>query len=274
MINAILIPTDFSEIALNALNYGVSFAKKCNAQVHIFHAKQIPVADPAFPAEAYQLYVDELAKTEKEGFADLEQKILKPSGLRYSFHSTTGFVADEIHHYAEASNIDLIVMGTKGASGIAEMLIGTNTAALIGKSHLPVMVIPPTSTYKELTSILYATDYNEPEFPAFSRLMFITELYDAKLTIMHNKTDYDRYFNLEGNFFNRNRANFSYKNLEIVNQEKKDVMASIDQWLEEHATDLVVMAKHNRGFFDRLFHRSLSKRMAYHTKIPLLVLNK
>lgn len=274
MINAILIPTDFSEIAMNALSYAVSFAKKCNAQVHIFHAKQIPVADPAFPAEAYQLYVDELAKTEKEGFANLEEKVLKPSGITYSFHSTTGFVADEIHHYAEENQIDLIVMGTKGASGLAEMLIGTNTASLIGKSQIPVLVIPPTSTYKELSSILYATDFNEPEFPAFSRLMFIAELYDAKITVMHNKTEYDHYFNVEGNFFNRNMANFSYKNIEMVSREKKDVTDSIHQWLEEHPTDMVVMAKHNRSFFDRLFHRSLSKKMAYHTKIPLLVLNK
>lgn len=274
MINAILIPTDFSEVANQAAAFAVAFAQKCNAQVHVFHAKQIPVADPAFPAEAYQLYVDEIAKAEQEGFAHLESTLLKPSGVKYTFSSTTGFVADELTDYAQANNIDLIVMGTKGASGFAEVLIGTNAASVIGKSNIPVMVIPPNYTYKNFSKVLYATDFTEPEFPAFSRLMYIVELYDAHITVMHNKTDYDNYFNVDGNFFNRNKDSFSYQNIELVKLENTDVMESIDKWIDTHQNDLVVLAKHNRSFFDRLFHRSLSKRMAYHTKIPLLVLNK
>jgi nucleotide-binding universal stress UspA family protein len=56
--------------------------------------------------------------------------------------------------------------------------------------------------------------------------------------------------------------------------EGESIIDSINNFIETENPDMIVMAKHNRSFFDRLFHRSLSKQMAYHTKIPLLVLNK
>ena len=151
MINSILIPTDFSEVANNATQYAVELAKKCNAHLHIYHAKQIPIADPVFPAEAYQMYVDEIARAEKEGFDNLKNGLLKDLELNVSFNSSTGFVADEILDYATKNNIDLVVMGTKGASGMAEVFIGTNAASVIGKAHLPVLVIPPGFKYKNIT---------------------------------------------------------------------------------------------------------------------------
>ncbi len=274
MINAILIPTDFSEVANNAIQYAVELAKKCNAHIHIFHAKQIPIADPAFPAEAYQLYVDEIARTEKEGFEHLKNGILNNVGLTVSFHSSTGFVADEILDYASNNNIDLVIMGTKGATGMAEVFIGTNAASVIDKAHLPVLVIPPGFKYKNIEHIIYATDYNEPEFPSVSRMMFFAELYDARVTVLHAKTEVDHYFNAEGNFFNRNLENFSHKKIAVINLNNKDASSAIEDWVDTQHADFLVLAKHNRNFFDRLFHRSLSKQMAYHSKVPLLVLNK
>lgn len=274
MINNILVPTDFSEVANNAVKYATDLAQKCEAKVHIFHAKQVPIADPVFPAEAYQMFVDEIAKSEKEGFEKLKQQLGDVHGVELTFHSTTGFVADEVNAYATEHQIDLIVMGTKGASGIAEVLIGTNAASVIGKSEVPVLVIPPNYHYKPIHHIIYATDYSEPEFPAVSRMMYFAELYDARVTILHAKTEFDNYFNSENNFFARNLEHFSYPKLALINLNNHDALAAIEDWVNTQHADFVVMAKHHRSFFDRLFHRSLSKQMAYHTKVPLLVLNK
>jgi nucleotide-binding universal stress UspA family protein len=62
--------------------------------------------------------------------------------------------------------------------------------------------------------------------------------------------------------------------LGYIDLEKGDVVASINQYVADKNVDLLVMAKHNRSFFDRLFHSSLSKKMAIHSHIPLLVLVK
>jgi len=79
----------------------------------------------------------------------------------------------------------------------------------------------------------------------------------------------------EHNFFVKNKDQITLNNWKIVKvEETSSVIDSINSYVEKEHTNLLVMAKHNRNFFDRLFHRSLSKQMAYHTKIPLLVLNK
>ncbi len=274
MISRILVPTDFSEVANNALKYAIGFAIQTKASIHVLHVKNFPVMDFSFPAETYSTLIEEMETIAQTGMEKVESSLLKPSGVKYHTESIAGFVNDEIEKCAETNHVDLIVMGTTGASGLQELLVGSNTATTIGKSEIPVLVIPPTASFTEFKNIVYASDYTEPEFPALSRLLFFADLSDAHLTVLHVKSDYDKYFNSENNFFVRNRAHIKKENIKLVKLEKGDIAESINEYITGHGADLLVLAKHNRGFFDRLFHRSLSKKMAYHTKIPLLVLHK
>lgn len=273
MITRILVPTDFSDVANLALKYALVLAEKCHASIDILHVKQVPLVDSAFPMETYQMFINEMNAIEEHGVERLRSTLLSNTKVSFHFHSATGFVSDEVLIFAKAHQTDLIVMGTTGASGLAEILIGSNTASLIGKSEIPVLVIPAEYQFKGVNQVLYTTDYNEPEFPAVSRLMFFVELFDAKLTVLHVKTEFDSYFNAEGNFFNKNKEHIT-RNIEIINVESDNVMNTINNYLEGNSPDLLVIAKHSRSFFDRIFHRSLSKQMAYHTKLPLLVLQK
>ena len=75
MINAILLPTDFSDVANNALEYAVKLSEKCGSELHILHIKQIPIADPSFPAEAYQIFIDEIEKLEQDRKLSIKQLI-------------------------------------------------------------------------------------------------------------------------------------------------------------------------------------------------------
>ncbi len=274
MITNILLPTDFSAPALNALNFAIDICNKTNAKLHVLHIKHIPVLDASFPAETYQLYLDEIEKTTSEGLQNLENDVLKKSNVKYELNTAIGFVNDEVQAYVKNNNTDLVVMGTKGASGLQEILIGSNTASVVGKSEVPVFVIPPSAVHADFKHILYSTDYNEPEFPSVSRLVYFAELYKSKITVLHVKTDFDLYFNSERNFFVRNKSNITYPDITVVNMEKTETSDAINKYVDEKGVDMVVLAKHNRSWFDRLFHRSFSKQMTYHTKVPLLVLNK
>lgn len=274
MISKIIVPTDFSAGAEQALRYALALALKTKAGIHVLHINQVAMVDSTMPPETYQLFVKEIEEFTTSGFAKLESEILAPSGVVYQVESRYGFVAEEICAYAEGQEADIIIMGTTGASGAAEILFGSNAAATVGKSHVPVMVIPKDLEFKDYSRIVYATDYNEPEFPAMMRLVYFAELFDCPLDVIHVKSDADRYFNAENNFFKKNKAKISYPNIQYKELEKGDVVNTINGYVEANHADLLVMAKHNRNFFDRLFHRSLSKKMAFHTKIPLLVLLK
>lgn len=274
MISNIIVPTDFSEAATQAMQYALSLANKLKASVHVLHINQVAMVDTTMPAETYQMFVKEIEDQTQDQFKKLEKEILDASGVTYTCHSKYGFVADEICDFALKQEADLIILGTTGASGMSEILFGSNASSVVSKTQTPVMVIPKNTVYKDLTRIVYATDYNEPEFPSMMRLIYFAEQYDCPLDIVHVKSESDRYFNAENNFFKKNRAQFSYPNMSYIDLEKGDVVASINQYVADKNVDLLVMAKHNRGFFDRLFHSSLSKKMAIHTHIPLLVLVK
>ena len=273
MLNSILVPIDFSDVSINALNYGINLAQKCGAQLHLLHIKQTPISDPNYPLNAFTDLMYELEKNEKENFEKIENTTLKHAGLSYHFKSASGFVADEVCNYSQLNQMDLVVMGTKGASGFSELLIGSNTAAVVAQTQIPVLVVPPICSFKPITHLLYASDFNEPEFPAVLRLKFFAELFNSKISVLHAKNDFDDYFNAENNFFTRNGAKISNQ-MELFKVEGNDVLSIINHFVEDKAVDFLVMAKHNRSFFDKLFHQSLTKQMAYHTKIPLLVLNK
>lgn len=274
MISKIVVPTDFSDAADNALTYGIELAKKAKAELQILHINQVAMVDATMPAETYQLFVKEIEEQTKENFARLEKLISVHTELTYSMHSRYGFVADEICDFSQKHETDLIVMGTTGASGLEEILVGSNAASVVVRTNVPVMVVPPLSKYKNIERMVYATDYNEPEFPALIRLIFYAELFDSHLDVVHVKSDADKYFNAENNFFKKNKEKISYSKINYLQLEKANIVDALNKYVEDHQVDLLVMAKHNRNFFDRLFHRSLSKNMAFHTKIPLLVLVK
>lgn len=275
MITRILVPTDFSPVADNALRYAIQFAAKTGAKLHLLNVVNIPVDDAYFVAGSYLTLINELEKAASEGFAKLKTKLLK--GIDFEQHTavSAGYAPSAIEDYAKKKKIDLIIMGTSGASGMKEVFFGSNAASTISTSNVPVLVIPPKARYHELKNLVYATDYTEPEFPAVSRLIYLAELYRARVTILHVKSEYDQFFDSAKNFFVKNKSNISYKNWKMARTSgEKNIMEEISSYITDNSTDLLVLAKHNRSFFDRIFHRSLSKRMAYHTNIPLLVLNK
>ncbi len=274
MISKIVVPTDFSEPANKALAYAIELATKADASIHIVHVNQVAMVDATMPAETYQVFVSEIEEATEKSFQELSETLLVQTKVEYTFKTLLGFVAEEVCDYAFEQEADLIIMGTTGASGAAEILIGSNAASTVAKSKVPVLVVPKELTYSDYTRIVYATDYNEPEFPALMRLIYFAELFDCRLDVIHVKSDADKYFNAANNFFKKNKDNISYPNIYYIELEKGDVVQSINKYVDEVAADLLVMAKHNRNFFDRLFHRSLSKKMAFHTKIPLLVLVK
>lgn len=275
MISKILIPTDFSEVANNALQYAIKLALKTNAELHILYVKNIPIMDNSFPNNVYQSYMLEVEEFTKKSFEELTMKFFRNSTLKYETHTAFGFINDEIQDFVEKNYIDLIVLGTTGASGLQEILVGSNAASVAAIAEVPVLIIPPTSRFEEIIHLVYATDYNEPEFPAVSRLAYFASLYDADVSVLHIKSDYDKLFDSEHNFFSRNKDEAEFNKWKIVKMpEGESVIESINTFISNNHSNMIVMAKHNRNFFDRLFHRSLSKQMAYHTKIPLLVLNK
>ena len=160
----ILLPTDFSANAWNAISYAVNFYKDRECLFYILHTytpafyrMDYLVGGPSFsaiPDTGVDISMAGLEKT----LADIKKHFSNP---KHDFKTVSAFniLTDEINYLAGEKEIDIVIMGTQGATGAKEIFLGTNTVYVIRKSSIPVLVIPQGFKFKPLKKILFPTDY-------------------------------------------------------------------------------------------------------------------
>ena len=180
---------------------------------------------------------------------------------------------DEVLSLIKDFKIDIVIMGTHGASGITELILGSNAASIIEKATVPVLAIPGNSTYKDINNIVYAYDDIKSGLPTFNWLLEFAKIYDSEITLLHiiesgkdtaelNKKEFERI---------RQAVNYEKVRLELVKEE--NVLEGINDYVNSNNIDVLAMAIRKRTLLDKIFNRSLTKKMAYHTRIPLLALH-
>ncbi len=276
----ILCPTDFSPNSENALNYAVEIARKVKGNLVLLHAYSVQLIDPNMPAEIYLSAYQEEEKSAKESLDELSKRISesnKDENGNNIFNTeaivTQGLVVDEVLSLINDFKIDLVIMGTHGASGITELILGSNTASVIEKATIPVLAIPGNAVYKGINNIVYAYDDIKSGLPSFQRLLEFAKIYDSEITLLHiietgkdtadiNKKEFDRI---------RQSSDYDKIRLELVKEE--NIIEGINDYVNSNNVDILAMAIRKRTLIDKIFSRSLTKKMAYHTKIPLLALH-
>jgi nucleotide-binding universal stress UspA family protein len=275
MIKKILVPTDFSACAENAAKFAGKIAEQFNAEVTLYHIYAIPVVDPVVPSGSMELYLKETELAAHNGLKKAIDKFQKAfPKVTVKGKTKTGYAVHEIITHAKKSKHDLIVMGTTGASGFEELLVGSNTASVLEKAECLVLAVPARSKYTDFKHILYTTDLTMPESRTFSRLVELAKAFGAAITVLHVKNEMDRYFKLSDIRFENYGKMTGYNKVKYDEITSENVFDAINRYISKGDFDTVAMATHSRGFFDKLFHRSLTKRMAYHTRIPLLSFKK
>ena len=276
-IDRILFLTDFSENAANALTYMLNFAKKINAAVTIFHTYQIPltgipIVGVEVPTENIENQIKFSMKSEKEHIEDLlrQAKQVAPD-VTCTYILREGLLIDHLSEIVKEERIDIISMGTKGAGKVAGLLFDTVAGKVIEKAPCPVFVIPDHANYSPLKNILYASDFEKSDFSVIENIAMLAEIYGGEITIINVS---DEEHNLENisleEFEPAIRKNISFQNLKFVSIMDKDVVHAIDEYAEEKNVDLVVMNSHKRTLFQKIYDRSLTKKLSYQTHIPLL----
>ncbi|MBP9190927.1 MAG: universal stress protein [Ignavibacteria bacterium] len=277
----ILFPTDFSPNADNALNYAVEIARKIKGNLILFHAYSVQLIDPNMPAEIYLSAYQEEEKSAKENLETLSKRLIESnkgddgsSLFNIDTIVSQGLVVDEVLALSDEFKIDMIIMGTHGASGITEFILGSNTASVIEKASIPVLAIPHNIDYSNINNIVYAYDDIMSGLPKFNRLLDFAKIYDSEITLLHiiesgkdttelNKKEFEKI---------KGAVNYGKIRLELVKEE--NILEGINDYVNSNNVDILAMTIKKRSLFDKIFSRSLTKKMAYHTKVPLLALHK
>jgi len=267
----ILFPTDFSPSADNALSYATGLCEAMNAKLVLLHAWHVPAFATQVPSETFSE-----EKVRAEASAHFQKykanRLLKGHKITVEEHVKSGFAVDTIVSEAKECKADLIVMGTKGASGLEEVFIGSNTASVMEKAPCPVLAVPADAKFHPPKKIAFATNYSGNDFDALKFIASIASPFQAELVVVHisNIIADDYQEDLLNILKEKVEKEVHYKNITFDSFTGDSVTDALNSFSHLNKIDLVALAMRKRNLISRLFDRSLTKKMAYHTHIPLL----
>jgi len=276
----ILLPTDFSENSWNAIKYALDLYKQTTCNFYLLHVTMISnYTGSEFPMLTATDVVEKThlkyAKTELQNLLKRIKKL--PDNAIHHFYtiSVYNYFIDAIKTQIEEKKIDLIIMGTKGASGLTEVIIGSNTGDLITKIKHPVLIVPEKAIFKVPKEIAFPTDYNifyQPKI--LNSITETAQLYDSFIRVLHivNKNETltnDQLENKEflNNFFMDEKHSFH----KITN---KKIDAGVQCFVESRDIDLIIMVAKSLNLFQRILFKPTVEEISYHTEIPFLVLHE
>ncbi len=275
----IILPTDFSVNAWNAISYAMKFFQEETVKFYLLHTytpvfyrMDYLIGGPAYSAIP-DIKVDvSLAGLEKT-LKDIHQK---HPNTNHTVETVSAFntLTDEINNLVEDKEIDLVVMGTKGATGAKQLFLGSNAVLVIRKAKIPVLAIPEDSTFEKVKKILFPTDllsqYKHKELKA---LIEIAEEHMAKITILHIKEKQNQRLTEAQK---QNRAHLERCLEEIPNEfitiEGEKMPETILKHIEENEFQLLAMMNRKHSFFERILLRPNIDQIGFHVKIPFLVI--
>lgn len=271
----ILVPTDFSENSENALDYAVELAKITKAKIVLMLAYQPIVVPSEVPII---IPTEELEENTMKELHKIGKEIHQKHGnqLIIEYASRCGFPAEEIHLFAEKKNVDLIVMGVEGTDSLTEKMIGNITSSVIKKAKCPVLAIDKRVKFKEIKKIALACDYEETNNSSIlGPLTEFSKFFDAHIYILNVTQEMETITTvnkaIEGVKLNQSLEKLNHSFHYTMNE---DVVEGINSFVEKMEIDMVVMIPRIHSALHNLFHEPNSKRMAFHTRVPLLALHE
>lgn len=266
----LLVPTDFSEQAENALKVAVEIAKKRNSEIYLLHSIELPVHLATAGSSGglpQSLFYMKLAEKRFNEFR--EKSFLKDIVM----HEIVGKneIYEDIDEICKNHNIDLIVMGSNGASGFKEMFVGSNTEKVVRTSETPVLVIKNTHPEFEIKDFVFATDFSEQFRPAFGRAKDFAEDIGAKIHLLlvntpaNFKTSAQSHELMESFISDMDLKNYT---LNVYND--TSVEKGILNFANFINAELIGMATHGRKGISHFLNGSISEDMVNRIDMPII----
>jgi nucleotide-binding universal stress UspA family protein len=270
----IIIPVDFSDVSTNAFMYGHRLATDIKGVVKALHV-YLPTSKELYESSIVDVDFIEMRKSKLNDFVssfdkDWASDIMATSMIDAEFR--TGFPGEEILESIEDNSADMIVMGTTGDSGPLKKWFGSVSTKVMNEAPCPVLLVPENARYKGIKDILYTYDNIEIDRALIDQLVEISKRFMAKLHLLHvddEESQNPGYYLKE--LFKEKHPELE---LEISSVYNENVIEAIDEYAKNTNVDMIAMGTKNRSFFDRIFHKSITREMALHSELPLLILKQ
>lgn len=277
----ILLPTDFSENSWNAIAYAIDFFEVTTCNFYLLHVNkfgQIILNDSQYIA-TQEVIEGTYTKPAKQQL----RKILKRINRQFSpnekhrFYTLTdyNFFIDSIRKCVDEKKIDCIVMGTKGASGLKKIIVGSNTGDIITKVKCTTLAVPEHAKFVKLKEIAFPTDFSlSYDIHILQPLSEILEQYKSALRMVHiskGKADLNTEQNKNKELLEDYFSHFNHSFHYLKNKKVED---AVQCFIESRNIDMICMVAKNLNYFQQILFHSRIEEISYHVETPFLVLHE
>ena len=278
----IIVPTDFSATSLKALSYAAEIAQKSGATIYLLHV-MVPITDNV--GQLYQMNIvnDMLQEETNRSLSELsalKKNVLSIySSIKIETILLEGTVINSILTFAESKSIDLIVMGTTGASGMKEIFMGSVAAATIAKTIIPVLTVPANYKLEEPDGILFATSHFEEKKEVLTPIVDLANLYGATIHVaVFLDTDdaraADYLLNTRQLLHYIKVLNDMFPNTKFKGEllEGSDFEKAVEKYEEMNELDIIAMIRYPKNLLETILRKSTTRKISFHSTIPLLII--
>jgi nucleotide-binding universal stress UspA family protein len=272
-VNKIIVPTDFSVNAANAVDFALNIARGNGSEIHLVHSYSVPYTGSNVMIDIS----DVLRQKSEEDMRVLIEEIRhneKNKDVIITWSCEYGPASEIVLSKAETENADLIIMGTKGADSVASKLLGSVTYNTVRKIKIPVIVVPEKAAVNDIKKIVFASDLHlNGNIKSIEHLKNIAVDMGSSVDVLYvnqnSEQNPDITMAIDTLKMDAHLAGVYHK-FEVINNE--NIEEGINEFIASHPCDmLAVMPKHH-GFLESLFHKSVTRSLTMHANLPLLVL--
>ncbi|AKD05303.1 universal stress protein [Pontibacter korlensis] len=277
----ILCPTDFSGTSGKAVEYAVHIAQHAGAHLTLLHVVHLPIVDTSETALVASELLGEQMRTAAEKLKamvlHMEEKFgaNRDGGFTCDYILKEALLTDIAEQLSKKEGYDLIVMGTTGVdSTMEELLIGSNTEAVIEEVKCSVLSVPVSAPAPRVEHIVYASDYSPEDIQAIKEVVSLGSCFGATIDVVHVVKGREKQDGEEAAAF-RAELKELFPNVPLTFHEvtSKHRDEGLNDYYTQVGGDVLALVRREKGFLKSLFSQSLAERMTYQAKVPLLVLH-
>jgi nucleotide-binding universal stress UspA family protein len=255
----ILVPTDFSENAANAIEYAAQIGLALHCKILLLHVAR-NMSGESDNEEMLQIICRALC----DSFPDLECDFRVVRGDN---------IPEEIVSASIRYNVEMIVMGTKGVTNFEKILFGSNTASVIEKASCTVLSVPASNVFTKPKSILFATNFEHEDIRAALQIIRLAKPFNANLIIAHvlTESDAEEVEKAKIQIFTREVSLLAdYPRITYRLSSENTVSMGLDTLIENTHADVIAMRTHRRNLFEKIINPSITQKFAEESHLPLL----
>jgi len=271
----ILVPTDFSECADKASQVAIKISRMIGTEIHFLHIADVPV--DWFTMEDNENMYPEVTKNIKHFQSKLESLVQDASTASVAATNRLAFNKNYqgILQYIEEEQVDMVIMGSKGATGLKELLVGSNTQKIVRVSPVPVLVVKEDLTDRfNLEHMVFVSDFNEEVMDQFKKYVAFVRSLNAKLSLLFINTPENFTDSLTTKIKLGNYAMHApgvVQNTHVFNS--YNFLDGLNLFCDENNVDAVGMITHGGTSGMHLFSGSLTEKVVNHSELPVLTMH-